>query len=219
VCVCLCLCLCLCLHLCLCLPRFLQVTERQLEVQRTLDFAAMYVYVHTYIDIHVYMYIMYICIYLSVPPRSAVVRVSVYHSVLQRVAVYCCVLQYAAVNCRKPLTLLPSPLRTTGISLLQCVAVSCSVLHGFAVCRSVSQYIALCCNALQCSCLQNSLSPAFRMYSKFQKGIQVKHAAPSRLIFPLIATSCGTRLATISNLHQMSCISCNIHINLYMIDR
>ena len=139
---------------------------------------------------------MYICIHLPLPPCSAVVRVSV----PQCVTACCSVLLCAAANCRGPLTLLPSPFRTAGICLLQCVAWFCSMLHGLPVCRSVWQCIALCCHALQCSRLQKSLSPAFRMYSKSQKGIEVKQAAPSRLMFPLIATSCGT--SKISNDRQ-----------------
>jgi len=81
---------------------------------------------------------------------------------LQSVAVCCSVLQYVAVCCS---TLLLSCNRSffsfsetlfvqycevsQTDSVLQCVAVCCSVLQCVAVCCSVLQCVAVCCSVLQ----------------------------------------------------------------------
>ena len=71
--------------------------------------------------------------------------------VLKCVAMCCSVLQRAAVFC----VAVP---RSSGKSLrhtvMQCVAVCCSVLQCVAVCCSVLQCVSLCCSVLRCFALQ-----------------------------------------------------------------
>jgi len=62
------------------------------------------------------------------------------YSVLQSVAVYCSVLQFVADA--------PANLLKEGNSVLQCVAVHCSVLQCVMVCCIVLQRVAVCCSEL-----------------------------------------------------------------------
>jgi len=80
---------------------------------------------------------------------------------LQCVAVCCSVLQYVAVCCvavcdkRTKFHLRFITERSLiRYSVLQCVAVCCSVLQCVAVCCSVLQCVAVCCSMLQCVVLQ-----------------------------------------------------------------
>ena len=72
------------------------------------------------------------------------VCVAVYCSVLQRVAVCCSVLQCSPrMICARSATCFRR-------SMLQCVAVCCSVLQCVAVLCNVLQCVAVCCSVLQC---------------------------------------------------------------------
>jgi len=98
-----------------------------------------------------------LCIYKSSGSQMCPVYSRVWCSVLQCVAVCRCVLQAVAVWCSAlqrvanvhMRELQHSDMLCVKSSVLQCVAVCCSVFRCVAVCRSVLQCVAVCCSVLQ----------------------------------------------------------------------
>jgi len=98
--------------------------------------------------------------------------VAVYYTELQCVVVCCSVMQFYI-----PLQLAEVPRSNASlspVSVLQCVAMCCSVLQCVAMCCSVLQCIAVCCSVLQCVAVCCSVLQCIAVHPWLSGGVRAR---------------------------------------------